>query len=122
MIWSGADLTWGRFDWGRFDLGPIWFGADLTWGRFGLGPIWPATIWKKTFYSLYKAFSIACSQVMKQTNIWFSGPVNFGNALVKYIIIVVFFLLNYTYGYYWLVVHNDIMFIQMSIFHKISLV
>jgi hypothetical protein len=30
MIWSRADLTWGRFDWGRFDLGPILFGADLT--------------------------------------------------------------------------------------------
>jgi hypothetical protein len=38
------------------------------------------------------------------------------------ILLFFFFLLNYTYGYYWLVVHNDIMFIQMSIFHKISLV
>jgi hypothetical protein len=22
----------------------IWSGVDLTWGRFGLGPIWPANI------------------------------------------------------------------------------
>jgi hypothetical protein len=45
MIWSGADLTWDRFDWGRFDLGwfdlgPILFRADLTCYQCSLSTDW----------------------------------------------------------------------------------